>query len=131
MQLIGGGSEMIGELSQYRQIKLTPDTLNYVEITNPLTIRPKIIIFSCAADSDAATTQSRFFEGILKLFGTAGGQAIYLNANLVNTTAGFIITDGSTSNGRIGYSDGVIRINRSGASIGWSTTTEYTFDIYG
>ena len=131
MMAMIGGNEMLGELTQYAQRKITPNTLNYVEISNPLTVRPKIIIVSCADDSYAATTQNRYFDGVFKLFGTGGGQAVYINSSLANTSASFMIDDGSTSNNRIGVSNGIIRINRSSSAVGWSTETEYTFDIYG
>ena len=122
---------MVGELSQYAQRKITPDTEMYVMFSNPLTIRPKVIFVSCADDSDAATNQAYFFDGVLKLFGTGGGQMVYKNANDLNTTGGFFVQDDVTSNARVGMYNGDIRINRVSGSAKWSTTTEYTFDIYG
>ena len=126
---------MIGELSQYKQVKVTPDNTQYLMVANPLSIRPKIIIITCAEDSVAATTAQRYFEGILKLYGTAGGEMIFKNINNVNNSNGFFVEDQSTAAARVGiYTlDGTdyIRINRYSSATPFSTETEFTIDVYG
>ena len=129
MQMIGG-SEMVGELSQYRQVKVTPYATTYLMTSNPLSIRPKIIIISCDDDSPAATTNTNLIEGIIKLYGISGGAVAYKNTSGNYTNGGYLVEDDSTSNGRCGIYDGDIRINRV-AGTTWSTSTEYTLDIYG
>ena len=123
---------MVGELSQYRQVKVTPDNSGYLTVSNPLSIEPKIIIISCAADSDAATGTNKLIEGIVKLFGgIAAGGIGYYNTSMTYVTSSYKCEDNSTSNAIVGIYDGNIRINRYTAAILWSTETEYTLDIYG
>ena len=132
MMLMIGGTEMVGELSQYKQLKLYPTAQAAITFQNPLTVTPKIVIVSCAEDSAAATSQNMYIEGILKLFGTAGGQIMYKNSNNANTTAGLFVDNSSSAyNARCGVVNDYVYINKITSSVGWSTTTEYTFDIYG
>ena len=119
----------VGDLSNYSEQTITPSDATYIMLNNPFTVRPKIILLSCASDSEAATTANMIFAGAYCIDGVGASGSINTNNVLVPT--GYYSADDSTTNTRYGMYNGQIRINRVSAAIQFSTNTAYTLKIYG
>ena len=120
---------MVGKFSQYKKITATPNDSAFFSFSNPLNVVPKLIYISCADDSDAKTNVGLMRDSIAD-FDFRFGAVSYHNANDVFIVNAINRRDDFAGNQTFGMYNGDIRINRLTNTIVWSTTTEYTIEIY-
>ena len=116
---------MVGELSKYKKIVITPTSTASIEFDNPFEIDPKIILITVDPEY---TGNTKYLNGVLR-WGVTGGMNYRASDSSLTGTIMYYANE-STSNARFGYYNGQIRINRYSSSVGWSTATNYTIEIY-
>ena len=138
MAMIGGGSELIGKLSQYELKSVVFESAgndnNYISF--PVSFDPKIIVFGGGTDTPGNIISGVFafeYDAIDPVYAGAV-RCRYTNNNIIivgykpevrETT---LPTPGA---GKCYYYDGKIYLTRTSAYAWWSNTDTYTFEIYG
>ena len=122
----------IGNLTAYQSIKVTPIANDRIEIVNPLGVIPKIIVLSCAEDSEA-NTQNGFIRNGLFYPAERTGCASGINSATGNTThGGYSMAETYEGVANMAYyaNHEKIKLFQYNNNIKYSTNTEYTVDIY-
>ncbi len=133
MQMLGGGSEMLGRFSKYKSISVTPTDANQLQFANPLDVLPKIMIITCPSDSAPYTAMGKCLGGTYS-FEMGGGATFYYRASdslFISTGATmFLNTDSTASNLPFGTrTNGDIFVRRVTATVTWATDTTYTVEL--
>ena len=122
---------MLGNLSKFQQIKIIPSTASDLVVTHSLGVVPKVIIVTSPETSEPFTAEGFFRNCILS---DVCGAVLYHNKANHNIVVGGLILVANASNvtnGNYYVSTNQIKIHQASGNGTWSTSTEYTFDIYG
>ena len=143
LSLLSGGDAMIGSFSHYKKVTAKfPNASNAVAWASnaviPCDFVPKVVVFY-GGNTETSGNIARgclAFDLDSDILIRAGG--IYYrnaaNGNFVVAAYSAFEIDGtnhSAANTRYQYYDGNIYICRTGTNGYWSSTDEYTFEIYG
>ena len=119
---------MVGKFSKYKKLLVTPSESYY--LTFECSFAPKVIIISCASDSEAQTSNNRLRDGIFDF--EKCGCMTYLTSNAAKRCGSYLRDDNSiTTSAFFGLVDSTTyRINRFDSTNIWSVNTAYTVEIY-
>ena len=116
---------MVGNLSKYAKITVTPSDGSYIEFANALDVDP-LYIYISAPENSEAMTENNYVRAAIIYFPKFG--AVY---NTITTGAervnGTVRHNTPTLSGRFGYYNDKIRIPWSPD---WNTNTEYSVEFY-
>ena len=139
MTLTGGGTYMIGELSHYEKKTLTfPNATNGGTWADgaivPCTFTPKLIVFYGGTRQNGNIISGVFCLTIGNENENVGGVNIVNTAGTGTQTVYFANSSAASQRFKFDTSDNkfyAARANASGTGVTWSSTDEYTFEIYG
>lgn len=124
-----GGAAMIGDLSKFAEVKVTPTVMNYIIVPHSLGAVPVFVEITCADGSVAATTDGNIRYALL---GTQCGVVYGLYTNQSKLMYRTFYRNDATNLSVEQYalnSEQIIIRNRNDA-FAWNTSTEYTVKIY-
>lgn len=126
MMSMMGGSGMVGNLSKYEKIKVTPSSSAELTGTFHLGVIPKIVI----VDSDQTYVATQFLKR--GIFGVDFGAMSFINGADSEGAYGYTIkyNEIGTTNQTAYFSDTTITIRRGASTRYFDTNTEYTIEIY-
>lgn len=117
---------MVGELSKYQQVKVTPSANTDLTFSHNLGVIPKLII----VDSNQTYVSTQYMKS--GVFDQHQGAMSFLDVNPSATGYYYTVNLNSTgtTNANIYVSDSSVSIRRGAATRYFDTNTEYTVDIY-
>ena len=120
---------MLGELSKYQRVIVTPSDGTYINISHSLGKKPKIIIFD--SDQTFNGTNTYVVRGTL---GNGCGGALTFDATtgIANVTNSYleVSEDNTVTNSRYYMTDSTVEIRRITSGRYFNTNVAYTIDIY-
>lgn len=123
---------MLGNFSEYASVKITPDNVNLLSVTNPLEVVPKYVHIECDATSPIYDTAWGYLREVWLT--TYHGVNQGSNGSTGGITSNFLTRVNTTPTAVATYYMDADRIDvyrGSGAVSGkWSTSTEYTIHFY-
>ena len=119
-----GGSSMVGELSRYQKITVTPSENTQIEIIHTLGVLPKMVIVN--GEPDFSGSVAYLSHGI---FDQRCGNMLSGSTYVVNA---YTVTTGSTStsNSYAYMTDTTVRIRRTTSARYFDTGCTYTVELY-
>jgi len=119
-----GGGGGVGDLTEYEQIRVTPDVASDLEFSNPFGTNTKFIIITCVNAPQtgisyiAITSEAGAYQGINVASGNFTTQPATKSTYAPNVGNGTYAIDDTT------------KIHQSSANLQFDTSTEYIINIY-